>query len=150
MSKHTQELSGTLFVFDLNPKKTNQKRQKRSEYNEFQTLRVGQKEQGRCRSIGRDREDSRHMTMGNIQRKFYLFGPKPRARKKDTKLMLLRRLRGVKKGRAVTIGMMCRDVWGMWEHLLDVSRHFGTFWNPQKMGPSPATRKKETKKVQLG
>ncbi len=37
-------------------------------------------------------------------------GPKPRAMKKDTKSMLLRRLRGVKKGRAVRMGMMCRGV----------------------------------------
>ncbi len=73
MSKHTQGQSGTLFFFDLNPKKNNQKRQKRSEDNEFQTLRIGQKEQGRCRSVGRDREDRRHMTMGNIHRNFYLF-----------------------------------------------------------------------------
>ena len=47
-------------------------------------------------------------------------GPKPRARKKDTKLMLLSRLAGVKKGTAVRRGMMCRGVWGMWGHLLNV------------------------------
>ena len=40
-------------------------------------------------------------------------GPKPRARKKDTKLMQLKKLRGVKKERAVRMGMMCRDVWGI-------------------------------------
>ena len=39
--------------------------------------------------------------------------PKPRAMKKDNKLMLFRRLPGVKKGRAVRMGMMCRDVLGI-------------------------------------
>jgi hypothetical protein len=48
MSKHTQGLSGTLNFFDLNPKKTNQKRQMRSEDNEFQILTVVQKAKGRC------------------------------------------------------------------------------------------------------
>jgi hypothetical protein len=61
-------------------------------------------------------------------------GPKSRARKKDTNLMLLRRLSGVKKGTAVKRGMMCRGVWGIWGHLLNVSRDFGTFWNPPKNG----------------
>ena len=49
-------------------------------------------------------------------------------------LMQLKKLRGVKKERAVRMGMLCRGVWGIWGHLLDVSRDFGTFWNPQKNG----------------
>ena len=74
--------------------------------------------------------------------------PKPRARKKDTKLMQLKKLRGVKKERAVRMGMLCRGVWGIWGHLLDVSRHFGTFWNPQKWLQSLA-RKTTNKKVRV-
>ena len=77
-------------------------------------------------------------------------GPKPRARKKDTKLMQLKKLRGVKKERAVRMGMLCRGVWGIWGHLLDVSRHFGTFWNPQKMAAKPNEKTTKTKvRVQI-
>ena len=91
-------------------------------------------EQGRCRSVRRDREDRRNRPMGKRQRNLYLYWSKAQSKKKDPKLMLFRRLPGVKKGRAVRMGMMCRCVWGIWGHLLNVSRDFRTFWNPQKNG----------------
>ena len=80
---------------------------------------------GASEHTSKQRRDKKNVTF---------IGPNPRARKKDTKLMLLRRLTGVKKGTAVKRDMMCRGVWGIWGHLLNVSRDFGTFWNPQKNG----------------
>jgi Zn-finger nucleic acid-binding protein len=67
---------------EVNPKKAHQKRKKLGEGNEFHGVRVGQKGQGRCRSVSRDREETRYMTIGQRQRNLYLFWSKAQSEEK--------------------------------------------------------------------
>ena len=82
MSKHTNGPSGTPKNVEVNPKKAHQKRKKLGEGNEFHGVRVGQKGQGRCRSVSRDREETRYMTIGQRQRNLYLFWSKAQSEEK--------------------------------------------------------------------
>jgi Zn-finger nucleic acid-binding protein len=67
---------------EVNPKKAHQKRKKLGEGNEFHGVKVGQKGQGRCGSVSRDREETRYMTIGQRQRNLYLFWSKAQSEEK--------------------------------------------------------------------
>jgi hypothetical protein len=51
--------------------------------------------------------------------------------KKQAKMVLFTRLRGVQKVREVRKNTKCRDVWGFKGNLLDVQTHPGTYSNPK-------------------